>query len=169
MDLETIQQLFAYNTWANQRTIAGCESISNEKFLQPAGGSFGSVRNTLAHIMDVEWVYHERWNGRAPTAFPKAENYGDLSQIKARWKTVDEDVSYFAQALSAEDISQVIEYRNIKGEVLSHPLWETMQHLVNHSTYHRGQVATLLRQLGGTPQSSDMLLFFREHSGQAAA
>ena len=169
MDLETIQQLFAYNSWANQRTIAGCESISNEQFLQQVGGSFGSVRNTLAHIMDVEWLYHERWNGRAPTAFPKAENYGDLSQIKARWKTIDADVNYFVQALSAEDISQVIEYRNLKGVVLTHPLWETMQHMVNHSTYHRGQVTTLLRQLDATPQSSDMLLFFQERSARAAS
>ena len=56
MDLETIQQLFAYNAWANQRTIAGCESLTNEQFLQQVGGSFGSVRNTLAHIMDVEWL-----------------------------------------------------------------------------------------------------------------
>jgi uncharacterized damage-inducible protein DinB len=168
VDLETIQQLFAYNAWANQRTIAGCESISNEQFLQQVGGSFGSVRNTLAHIMDAEWLYHERWNGRAPSAFPKAENYGDLSQIKARWKTIDADVNYFVQALSAEDISQVIEYRNIKNIPQSHPLWETMQHLVNHSTYHRGQVTTLLRQVGGTTQASDMLIFFKEHSARAA-
>jgi uncharacterized damage-inducible protein DinB len=169
MDLETIQQLFAYNAWANQRTIAGCESISNEQFLQQAGGSFGSVRNTLAHIMDVEWLYHERWNGRAPTAFPNAEHYGDLSQIKARWKTVDADVNYFVQALSADEISQVIEYRNIKNVPQSYRLWETMQHLVNHSTYHRGQVTTLLRQVGGTAQASDMLLFFKEHSARAAS
>ena len=67
MDLETIQQLFDYNAWANQRTVAGCESISNEQFLQQVGGSFGSVRNTLAHIMDVEWLYHERWQW--PRAF----------------------------------------------------------------------------------------------------
>jgi uncharacterized damage-inducible protein DinB len=169
MDLETIQQLFAYNAWANQHTIAGCESISNEQFLQQVGGSFGSVRNTLAHIMDVEWLYNERWNGRSPSAFPKAENYGDLSQIKARWKTIDADVNYFVQALSADDIAQVLEFRNIKGVVLTHPLWETMQHMVNHSTYHRGQVTTLLRQLDGTAQATDMLLFFRERSAQAAS
>jgi uncharacterized damage-inducible protein DinB len=169
VDIETIQQLFAYNAWANQRTIAGCESVSNEQFLQQVGGSFGSVRNTLAHIMDVEWIYHERWNGRSPSVFPTAENYGDLSQIKARWKTVDADVGYFVQALSGEEISQVIEYQNIKGVLQNYPLWETMQHLVNHSTYHRGQVTTLLRQVGGTAQASDMLLFFKEHSARAAS
>ena len=169
MDLETIQQLFAYNGWANQRNVAGCESISNEQFLQQVGGSFGSVRNTLAHIMDVEWLYHERWQGRAPSTFPKAENYSNLSDIKARWKSIDADVNLYVSALSANDLTRVLEFRNTKGTLLRHPLWETMQHLVNHSTYHRGQVTTLLRQLGGTARASDMIYFFRERSGQAAS
>jgi len=169
MDLETIQQLFDYNAWANQRTVAGCESISNEQFLRQLGGSFGSVRNTLAHIMDVEWLYHERWNGREPSAFPKAENYSDVSSIKTRWKSIDADINYFVAALSADEISQVIEFRNTKGILFRHPIWETMQHMVNHSTYHRGQITTLLRQLGGSPQVSDMIYFFRERSGQMAS
>lgn len=169
MDLETIQQLFDYNAWANQRTVAGCESISNERFVQQMGGSFGSVRNTLAHIMDVEWLYHERWQGRAPASFPKAENYSNLSDIKTRWKSIYADMNRYVSALTANDIMRVIEFRNAKGALLRHPLWETMQHLVNHSTYHRGQVTTLLRQLGGTAQSSDMIYFFRERSGQPAS
>jgi uncharacterized damage-inducible protein DinB len=169
MDLETIQQLFTYNAWANQRTVAGCESISNEQFLLQVGGSFGSVRNTLAHIMDVEWLYHERWQGRAPSSFPKADNYSDLSDIKARWKSIDADVNRYVGSLSANGLTRVLEFRNTKGTLLRHPLWETMQHLVNHSTYHRGQVTTLLRQLGGTAQASDMIYFFRERSGQAAS
>ena len=169
MDLETIQQLFDYNAWANQRAVAGCESLTNDQFLQQLGGSFGSVRNTLAHIMDVEWLYHERWQGRAPSSFPKAENYADLSHTKTRWKSIDADVNRYVSGLSVGDLTRVIEFRNIKGVLLRHPLWETMQHLVNHSTYHRGQVTTLLRQLGGTAQASDMIYFFRERSGQAAS
>jgi uncharacterized damage-inducible protein DinB len=169
VDLETIQQLFDYNAWANQRAVKGCESINNEQFLQQVGGSFGSVRNTLAHTMDVEWLYHERWQGRAPSSFPKAENYSNLSDIKARWKSIDADLNRYINALSADDLTRVIEFRNTKGTILRHPLWETMQHLVNHSTYHRGQVTTLLRQLGGAAQASDMIYFFRERSGQAAS
>lgn len=169
MDLATIQQLFDYNVWANLRTVAGCESLSKEQLLQQVGGSFGSLRNTLAHIMDVEWLYHERWNGRAPSSFPRAENYPDLSHIKIRWKSIDADLNRYVSALSANDITRVIEFRNTKGTLLRHPLWETMQHMVNHSTYHRGQITVLLRQLGATPQASDMIYFYRERSGQAAS
>jgi uncharacterized damage-inducible protein DinB len=169
MDLDTIQQLFAYNAWANRRTMAGCESISNKQFLQQVGGSFGSVRNTLAHIMDVEWLYHERWQGRASAVFPKADNYSNLADIKTRWKSIDADVNRYVGALSAADIARVIEFRNTKGISFHHPIWETMQHMVNHSTYHRGQVTTLLRQLGAAPLYTDMIYFFRERSGQTAS
>jgi uncharacterized damage-inducible protein DinB len=169
VDLETIQQLFDYNVWANQRTIAGCEALSTEQFVQQVGGSFGSVRNTLAHIMDVEWLYHERWQGRSPATIPKAENYSNLSDIKSRWKSVDADMNRFVRGLSTESIAEVIEFRNTKGLLFRQPLWETMQHLVNHGTYHRGQVTTLLRQLGAVPQASDMIYFYRERSGQAAS
>ena len=169
MDLDTIQRLFAYNTWADQRTVAGCEALTKEQFLEPLGGSFGSVRNTLAHIMDVEWLYLERWQGRAPSSFPKAEDYPDLSHIKERWRSIDSDMDEFLRALSSERLAQIIEFRNTKGILYRHPLWETMQHLVNHGTYHRGQVTTLLRQLGATPLATDMIFFYRESSGQGAS
>ncbi|HXQ97971.1 MAG TPA: DinB family protein [Candidatus Limnocylindrales bacterium] len=169
MDLETVRALFAYNEWANRRTLEGCESLSTDQLLEPLGGSFGSVRNTLAHIMDVEWLYLERWQGRSPTGLPDVENYPDLVQIDERWKTVDEAMREYVRALSQADIVRIVEFRNTRGNLFRHPLWETMQHLVNHSTYHRGQVTTLLRQLGGKPMSSDLIAFYRERSGQAPA
>ncbi len=169
MDLDTIQKLFEYNAWANHRTLIGCETLSTDHFLEPLGGSFGSVRNTLAHIIDVEWLYLERWEGRSPTALPNVENYPALSDLHDRWKEVHEDLHEFVRALSQADLERVIEFRNTRGNLFRHPLWETMQHMVNHSTYHRGQVTTLVRQLGGTPRASDMIVFFRERSGQQPA
>ena len=166
MDKESITVLFDYNAWANRRTLDACAGIPNEKFLSQIGGSFGSLRNTLSHIMDVEWIYHERWNGRSPSGLPKAEDYPNLTSIRTRWQTVESDLKNYLKALSAGEIGRVIEFRNTKGTLYQHPLWETMQHMVNHSTYHRGQITTLLRMAGGQPQATDMLVFYRERSGQ---
>jgi uncharacterized damage-inducible protein DinB len=166
MDKETIELLFEYNSWANHRTVESCAAASNEQFLQQAGGSFGSLRNTLSHIMDVEWLYHERWQGRSPAGFPRAEDYPNLTSVRTRWQTVETDLNRYVKKLSAQDINRVIEFRNTKGILYKHPLWETMQHLVNHSTYHRGQITTLLRIVGSQPQATDMLAFYRERSGQ---
>jgi uncharacterized damage-inducible protein DinB len=167
LDLESIELLYAYDAWANRRTIAGCESLSNEQFVQTVGGSFGSVRNTLAHIMDVEWLYLERWYGHSPAELPTAENYPALAQIKDRWKTIDDRMAEFLSKLSPQTIAAYTEFRSIKGITFRHPLWQMMQHLVNHSTYHRGQVTVLLRQLGATPQATDLIAFYRERSGQS--
>lgn len=166
MDKETITLLFEYNAWANHRTEEACEGVSTAQFLQQAGGSFGSVRNTLSHIMDVEWLYHERWQGRSPARFPKPEDYPDLTSIRTRWQTVESDIKRFVKKLPEQEIGHVIEFRNTKGIIYRHPLWETMQHLVNHSTYHRGQVTTLLRILGAQATATDLLAFYRERSGQ---
>jgi uncharacterized damage-inducible protein DinB len=166
MDKESIATLFDYNAWANHRTLDACAGISNEKFVSQIGGSFGSLRNTLSHIMDVEWLYHERWNGRSPAGLPKAEDYPDLTSIRTRWQTVESDLKSYLKALPANGINRVIEFRNTKGILYQHPLWETMQHMVNHSTYHRGQITTLLRMAGGQPQATDLLAFYRERSGQ---
>jgi uncharacterized damage-inducible protein DinB len=169
MDLENVRSLFDYNAWANHRMLEGCDALDADQFLEPLGGSFGSVRNTVAHIMDVEWLYLERWQGRAPSSFPKAENYPDLLHIRERWRQIERDTDIYLKNLSEKDLSCVIEFRNTRGILYRHSLWEVMQHLINHSTYHRGQVTTLLRQLGATPESSDLITFYRERSGQPAS
>jgi uncharacterized damage-inducible protein DinB len=166
MNLEFIRTLYAYNGWANQKMIAGCETVSDEKFVSQVGGSFGSLRNTVAHIMDVEWLYLERWHGRSPTSFSKADNYANLADIKARWAQINGGIDQFLGGLTQQALIGDIEFRNIKGNLYRHPLWQMMQHVVNHGTYHRGQTATLLRQLGGTPQAGDILVFYRERAGQ---
>jgi len=166
MDLNDVRRLFDYNAWANHRMLEGCDALNAEQFLEPLGCSFGSVRNTAAHIMDVEWLYLERWQGRAPSSFPNAVNYSDLSHIRDRWKLIERDTALYLKNISQDDLARIIEFRNTRGILYRHPLWELMQHLVNHSTYHRGQVTTLLRQLGATPESSDLIAFYRERSGQ---
>lgn len=166
MDKQSLTLLFQYNAWANRRTLDACDDLSTAQFLKKVGGSFGSIRNTLSHIMDVEWLYHERWNGRSPSGLPKADDYPGLTSIRTRWQTVESDLKQYLKKLPAADVERVIEFRNTKGILYQHPLWETMQHLVNHSTYHRGQVTTLLRILGSQPIATDLLAFYRERSGQ---
>jgi uncharacterized damage-inducible protein DinB len=166
MDKKTIERLFAYNSWANHRAVESCAQVSQQDFLRQIGGSFGSLRNTLAHIMDVEWLYHERWNGRAPTQLPKSEDYPDLGAIRARWQGIERDVDRYVQRLAVADLAREIEFRNTQGVLYRHSLSDVMQHLVNHSTYHRGQVTTLLRMAGGKPQATDLIVFYRERSGQ---
>ncbi len=168
MNLETIRPLYDYNTWANYRMLDACNSLTDEQFTRELGSSFRSVRDTLAHIMGAEWVWLERWNGRSPGALPVAEQFPNLASVRAHWAGIERDLLRFVAGLTQADLERVGEYRTLKGGTFANPLWQTLQHLVNHGTYHRGQVTTMLRQLGAVPSSTDLIQFYRERSAKAS-
>jgi uncharacterized damage-inducible protein DinB len=163
MTPDEVRTLYAYNSWANRRVLDACAPLNAAQLIQNLHSSFPSVRDTLAHIMLAEWLWLERWQGRSP-AFP-TENFAELASIRARWQKIDGDLNTFIQQLSAVDLDRVVEYRNTKGHAFSNPMWQMLQHLVNHGTYHRGQITTMLRQLGATPLTTDLIAFYREQSG----
>ena len=70
--------------------------------------------------------------------------------------------SVFLDDLAPERLNDVVEYKNTKGETWRYPLWQQLHHVVNHSTYHRGQVTTMLRQLGAEPLGTDFLVYYDE-------
>ena len=167
LDPSTVRLLYDYNAWANDRTLDACGTLTQEQFTRDLGSSFGSVRDTLAHIMGAEWVWFERWHGRSPSALPVASEFSALARVRARWTEIESSQLEFVGHLSAEDLARIREYRTLKSGVYVHPLWQSMQHVVNHSTYHRGQVAMLLRQSGAKPNFTDLIYFYRERAGQA--
>jgi uncharacterized damage-inducible protein DinB len=164
MTIDNVRTLYAYNSWANRRVLDACSPLSAAQLTQNLHSSFPSVRDTLAHIMLAEWLWLERWQGRSP-AFPPSD-FPDLASVRNRWQKIDGDLNAFIQQLSAPDLDRVVEYKNTKGTAFSNPMRQMLQHLVNHGTYHRGQVTTMLRQLGATPATTDLIAYYREQSGR---
>jgi uncharacterized damage-inducible protein DinB len=166
MTPEDVRLLYEYNHWANDRMLDACGVLSVEEFTRELGSSFSSVRDTLAHIMGVEWLWLERWNGRMPTNLLPSTGFPDLDIIRQRWTDIAGKLLSFASQVSAEDLVRVHHIRTTKGEPYSHPLWEMMQHLVNHGSYHRGQVTAMLRQLNAKPLATDLILFHRQRAAR---
>jgi uncharacterized damage-inducible protein DinB len=166
MDIETLRTLFKFNSWAGQRTLESCAPLSPEQFTRDMSSSFHSVRDTLVHIFGAEWLWLERWQGRMPTALPWAPDFPDYAGVSARWSEVRRDLQRFVAGVTQEDGDRSFQVRTTAGGLYTQPLWQMMQHLVNHGSYHRGQVATMLRQLGAKPVSTDLILFYREHAAQ---
>jgi uncharacterized damage-inducible protein DinB len=162
MDLNDIRELYDYNRWANQRSLAAAARLDKATCVRPMGNSFSSVRDTLAHILGAEWIWLERWNGLSPAALLDAANFPTAESLKARWQTVEEDYSRFIQSLTPARLQEKLSYLNRAGQPYAYPLWQQMVHVVNHSTYHRGQVTTLLRQLGAHPVETDLLAYYDE-------
>jgi uncharacterized damage-inducible protein DinB len=103
-----------------------------------------------------------RWNGESPTSFPTDE-IPDLSTLRSRWSELEGNIRADLVHAGELGLARVINYRLMSGKEGTSPLWQIVAHLVNHATYHRGQVTTMLRQLGAKPaQSTDMITYFRE-------
>lgn len=169
MTPDEFRTLYDYNSWANHRAMDACAALSNEQFTKDLGSSFRSVRDTLAHIMLGEWIWLERFQGRSPNTMPTADPYPDLAALKARWAEIERNLLALVAGLKQEDIDGVFEYETMIYGVYKNPLGQSLQHLVNHGTYHRGQVATMLRQLGVKPVETDLMHFYHERAVGASA
>ena len=164
MSPEDIKLLYEFNSWANHRSMAAAEKLTNEQFVKTLGSSFSSVRDTLAHIYGAEWVWLERFQGRSPSGLPNVKDFGDLATLHARWLEHEDRLLSFVRGLTQSDLDREMEYKTLKFGVYRNPLWQSMQHVVNHGTYHRGQITTMLRQLGAAPILTDLMHFYRERS-----
>ena len=169
MDIQDFRTLYSYNSWANHRTLDSCASLTPEQFTRDLGSSFRSVRDTLVHILGAEWFWLERWHGRVPAGLPVAADFPDFESVRRRWSEVERDLADYMASLTPEDLQRVLTFKTLAGVPYSQPLWPCLQHLANHGTYHRGQIAALLRQLGAKAVSTDLIGFYREQSAKASA
>ena len=167
MNPQHFRRLYDYNAWANRRTLESCVALAPAQFTRPLGSSFSSVRDTLVHILQGEWFWHERWLGRSPAAVPTVQPYPDVAGVREQWKPIESSILGFVNSRTAEDLERVLHYRTTEGHANSQPLWQMLQHLANHGSYHRGQITTLLRQLGAAPAATDLILYYREQDGKA--
>lgn len=169
MTPEEMRTLYDYNSWANHRELEAASKLTGEQFVQAMGSSFASVRDTLAHIYGAEWIWLERFQGRSPSSLPETTQFTDVASLRERWNELETRLLGFVRGLTQTDLERVMEYKTLKFGVYRNPLWQSMQHLVNHGSYHRGQVTTLLRQLGAQPILTDLMHFYRERSVAAGA
>jgi uncharacterized damage-inducible protein DinB len=163
MTFEDLNTMLDYHYWARDRVLTAVEPLTAEQFTRAMGNSFSSVRDTLAHIVSAEIIWLARWRGASPKALLPADRHTSLADVQAEWTRLEPEVREFLRALGPDGITRVFEYKLISGQPGSSPFWQMLQHVVNHATYHRGQVTTMLRQLGAQPgKSMDMIAFYRE-------
>lgn len=157
MNASELQTRFAYNTWANRRLLAAARVLPPDELVRDLGASFGSVHGTLVHILSGERRWLRFWQDGTLLAPLSPRDAPTLEDLDARWRTVAEDQAGFIGDLTAERLAALLP---VDGH--GYALGELVQHLLNHSTYHRGQVAVLLRQLGHRPPATDYRLFLTE-------
>ena len=158
-DLSTIRNFFAFGRWANRTTLESVAALTPEEYARPIGGSFGSVQGTLVHLYGADWVWLERFHGRSPRALPAGDDLASLETLARKWREVEAGQDAYIAALTQERLAEPLSYVAFSGDSFTRRLGDALLHLANHGTYHRGQVATLLRQLGHKATSTDFLRY----------
>jgi uncharacterized damage-inducible protein DinB len=159
MNKADLSRLFAYTRWANTRALEAAVKLSAEDLVRDVGSSFPSVFKTLEHMLAAEWVWLKRLNGVSPAAMFDGHECKTLFELRERWDINDLEWTAFIEAMSEDDLLREINYTNLAGDKLVFPQGRIMQHVTNHATYHRGQIVTILRQLGAGAFESDILFF----------
>ena len=165
MTLEEMGTLLDYHYWARDRMLEAAEQLTPAQYTKDLGNSFRSVRDTIVHAYSAEWVWYSRWTGSSPDAFPNPEDFPDVAAIRAAWNAQQEKVRLFVGVLGEKNFEKVFDYKLMNGQAAASVFRHMLQHVVNHATYHRGQVTTMLRQLGAAaPKGQDMIVFYRERA-----
>jgi uncharacterized damage-inducible protein DinB len=162
MDIAAIQELYRYNQWANDQVFGAVSGLTAQGFTKDLGNSYPSVRDTLTHLVWAEWIWLQRWQGNSPRHRFDPSEFPHVGELNARWSELKAKQSAFVEAVTTGRLSAALSYVNLQGQSWRYPPRRQMFHVVNHSTYYRGQVTTMLRQLGSTPVSTDSLIFHDE-------
>lgn len=166
---DDIQLLYQYDRWANNRVLEAATALSAEQFTRDLGGSFCSLRDTLVHIISGEWGWLAYWKEPFPgpdfvkdlrdrrDALFHPDKFPDIGAVKSKWAEVQKEQLEFVNCMTNESLKKMLPIRSTQISLAN-----LMQHLANHSTYHRGQVALMMRQLGAEPVATDFHLFLIE-------
>jgi uncharacterized damage-inducible protein DinB len=160
LDPAFVGELYRYNSWANEEVLSAVSRASPADFTRDLGSSYRSIRDTLTHVVWSEWIWLRRWKGTSPTDVFSPDDFPTVESLADRFRAVAAERSVFLEGVTAETASGVVEYRNVEGETWRYPLWQQLYHVLNHSSYHRGQVITMLRQVGASAPTTDFLVYY---------
>jgi len=166
MTVKDLETLFDYGYWANRKIFDVLAQVTPEQFTQPVAGSYGSVRNTMVHILSAEWGWLDRCGGTARGPALTASDYPTVASVRLRWQEVERYVREFLSTLRDEDLARIVEFALGGGPKYAMRLGDLMHHSANHAVHHRGQVALLLRLLGYAPGNFDILFYYGQDQFQ---
>jgi uncharacterized damage-inducible protein DinB len=148
-DHSVLKGLFHHNTWANLKLLDFCETLSDEQLDSSAPGTYGSIRDTLLHLVGGEVSYVKRVNGKLPAEPLRRGQFPGFAVLKQAAHWTGEEL--FQLALSARADTIVEERWPERKMVEQYKLTSLLIQAINHATEHRTHVATIITQLGLEP------------------
>lgn len=162
MTLQEIKLLVAYSAWATHRVFDAIAKMPEGDLHKNMNSSHASIHGTLLHMVSAERTWLARLQGQKDPPRLGPEEAPSLATAKSIWENVGFEMAKFVGGLTDRKLQDPLKAASPAGQVYTHQCWQVIHHVVDHSTYHRGQVITLMRQLGGVPPVTGLIVFFRE-------
>ena len=167
MSTAMIRDLYEYHRWANRTLFDFAAALGDAICGRELGTHFShpKVTRMFAHVYGADWIWLSRWKGTSPTEQPGAE-LTTMAAVRGRWDPLEAEQKAFVDALTDRDLIRMVEYRNTTGKAFSAPLGPLLQHVANHATHHRSEIATMLTMLSGSPPDTGINTWVLARSGQ---
>jgi uncharacterized damage-inducible protein DinB len=167
MSLTLIRDLYDYHRWANRRLYDVAAALGEDVCGRDVGKQFSypTLTRMFGHLYGADRVWLSRWKGTSPTSLPGAE-FATLAAVRARWDELEAEQRAFVDALTDADLGRVVEYKNTEGKAFRLPLGPLLQHVANHATHHRSEIATMVTMLSASPPDTGINSWLLVRSGQ---
>ncbi|HEV3121245.1 MAG TPA: DinB family protein [Isosphaeraceae bacterium] len=169
LSVEQATELFDYLRWADRMMLAAASGLSAEEYYKARGVSLGSIHNLMVHLMAAERLWLERWRGSSPRRVENQDDHPTREALEARWPQVHAELLEFVGRQNAESLAKPVAFKSTTGEASTIPLGQLMIHVVDHGSYHRGQLNSMIKQAGGQPAPAFYVTYQRQRHKQPAA
>jgi uncharacterized damage-inducible protein DinB len=161
MSKSILLKMAQYNVWANNQVIDWLLNLTPAQYTSELISSFTTIEKTTVHIAGAEKIWHERWLG-LKEPFLQDNFNGDKQNLFSVWQNASLAIQNYVFKINEEELNNSFSFLRLNGEQLSNSFADSILHVLNHSTYHRGQLVTMLRQVDFKEVSStDFITFCR--------
>jgi uncharacterized damage-inducible protein DinB len=160
--------LFAYNRWAGDRVLAACRNLTQDQYTRELPGGVTPLRATLVHIAAATHAWSRRIRGETVAALATEAEVPTVEDVARLLVEADDFFARLVPTLTPERLAGIWAYQNLRKEQKRLPFWAVLRHVVNHASYHRGQVAVKLKRLGVEPPQTDLVFWAIEQTARPA-
>jgi uncharacterized damage-inducible protein DinB len=153
MSMELIRSLYDYHRWANRRLFDVAAALGDEAVTREMGKhwSVPTIKGMFAHLYGADSIWLTRWKGGSPTRLPGDADFPTMAGLRLGWDALEAEQRAFVDCLGEADLTRPISYKNTAGAGFVVALGPLLQHVANHATHHRSEIATMITLISGSP------------------
>lgn len=163
--IDLLRNYVAYNHWANARILERLANVPSAYWTTEQKSSFPSIISTILHLYGAEHIWHGRLQGVSALSWPAEGFTGTHAEAAKLLLGASQSLVDYINDIDDSTLQQTMEFKSVAGQPVSLKVHDMVQHCINHSTFHRGQIITMMRNLDVTDlPATDLSAYLRMKS-----